>query len=339
MNMKIEEVVNPKVWENFLENSPNKYFLQTWYWGEFEKKGLNKKIWRLSFKKEGKLKAICLATEEIGRFGKFIYCPRGPILNWSNQEERNEVLKKLIEFFKNKNYTFLRIDPAIKKEDAFEMQGFKDAVNFVQVQRAWMLDIQEKTEEELMFGMRKNARYSLKKAMKSGVEVEISEKKEDFEKFLDMLELLSKEKGFASVPRKYLKTQFEMMGDIMKFFCAKKDKKVIAGGWFAFYGDESSYLHGASSKEVGDTQAPYLIQWKAIMHAKELGMKRHNFWGVVEDKNYHPKYPGFGYSNFKKGFGGYLEEYIRTKDFPYNMIKYQLFRLNDWYRRVRYKGN
>ena len=337
--MKVEEIFKREVWENFLEKSPNRYFLQSWQWGEFEKEGLNKKTWRLGFFKEKKLIGVCLCTEECGRFGKFVYCPRGPILNWEEKEEREEVLKKLTDFFKNKNYIFLRIDPAIKKENAFEMKGFKDAVNFVQVQRSWMLDIQGKTEQELMLDMRKNARYSLKKAMKSGVEIEISKNSEDFEKFLDMLEVLSKEKGFASVSREYLKTQFEMMGDIMKFFCAKKDGKVLAGGWFAFYGNESAYLHGASSKEVGDTQAPYLIQWKAIMHAKELGMERHNFWGVVEDKNYHPKYPGFGYSNFKKGFGGYLEEYIRTKDFPYNMVKYQLIRLNDWYRKVRYKGN
>jgi peptidoglycan pentaglycine glycine transferase (the first glycine) len=337
--MKIEEIVEKEIWKKFLEKSPEKYFLQSWEWGEFEKKGLGKKIWRLGFRKEEKLVGICLATEEIGRFGKFVYCPRGPILNWGDEKERVLALESLSGFFKDKGYIFLRLDPAIKKEKAFCMPSFRDAPNFVQVERAWMLDVEGRSEEELLLGMRKNARYSLKKAMKSGVEVKISKNPEEFEKFLDMLEVLAEDKSFASVPRNYLKKQFEMMGDIMKFFCAKKDGKVLAAGWFAFYGDESAYLHGASSKDVGDTQAPYLIQWEAIKYAKGLGIKRHNFWGVVEDKNYHPGYPGFGYSNFKKGFGGYLEEYIRTKDFVYNVVKYQLVRLNEWYRKVRYKGN
>ena len=332
--MKIEEVKSKEIWNGF-ENSS---FLQTWEWGEFEEKGLGKKIWRLAFKEEEKTVGTCLCIEEIGRFGKFIYCPRGPIVKWA--KDGKEVVNCLTGFFKDKGYVFLRVDPAIP-EALFDFNkiGFKNAVNFVQVERSWMLDLQGKSDEEFMLGMRKNARYSLKKAMKSGVEVEISRKKEDFDFFVDLLQELSLEKGFAAVPKEYLQKQFEILGDVMKFFCAKKEGKILAGGWFSFYGDESSYLHGASSKDVGDTQAPYLIQWEAIRHARDLGLKRHNFWGVVEEKNYHPGYPGFGYSNFKKGFGGYLEEYVRAKDFVYNMVKYQPFRLNEWYRKVRYKGN
>jgi peptidoglycan pentaglycine glycine transferase (the first glycine) len=334
--MRVEEIQKKEIWENF----PNKIFLQNWEWGEFEKKGLGKKIWRLGFKKNEKLFAICLCIEEVGRFGKFIYCPRGPILNWENKEERVEILKCLTDFFREKGYVFLRIDPAVTEEfEVFKKLNFKDAASFIQVRRAWMLDIKGKTDEELMLGMRKNTRYSLKKAIRSGIQVKISEEEKDFEIFADLLQDLAKEKGFASVPSSYLKKQFEFMKRDFKFFCAKKNNEVIAGGWFSFFGDESSYLHGASSKEVGDSQAPYLIQWEAIKYAREKGFKRHNFWGVVEDKNYHPKYPGFGYSNFKKGFGGYLEEYIKTKDFVYNVVKYQPFRLNEWYRRVRYKGN
>jgi peptidoglycan pentaglycine glycine transferase (the first glycine) len=343
--MKVYEITERKIWDKFLGNSPKGYFLQTWEWGDFEEKGLGKKIWRLGFEnEEGRLIAVCLATEESGRFGKFIYCPRGPILNWSYNVERNAVLKSLVEFFQGKEYVFLRVDPAVKKDDIeilkeFASLGFRNSNTFVQVERAWMLDIYEKTEEELMLEMRKNTRYSLKKAMKGEVEVYISHDEEEFEKFLDMLHGLSNQKGFASVPKSYLRMQFKYLGDIMQFFCAKYKGEVVAGGWFAFYGEESSYLHGASSKNVGDSQAPYLIQWEAIKYAQSLGIKRHNFWGVVEDKNYHPGYPGFGYSNFKKGFGGYLEEYTRAKDFVYNMVKYQPIRLNQWYRRVRFKGN
>ncbi len=337
--MKIEEIFEKKVWDSFLEKSEYKYFLQTWEWGEFEKEGLGKKIWRLGFFEKGRLVGISLVTEEIGRFGKFLYSPRGPVLNWKDKGCASKVLERLSEFFVDKEYVFLRIDPAVKKENDDAFVGFCNAVSFVQVQRAWMLDISEKSEEELMLDMRKNTRYSLRKAIKSDVKVELSRDVDDFAKFLNMLEDLAQDKEFASVPREYLMTQFEMLGDFMKFFCAKREGKVVAGGWFAFYGNESSYLHGASSKDIGNTQAPYLIQWEAIKHARELGLKRHNFWGVVEDKNYRPGYPGFGYSNFKKGFSGYLEEYVGAKDFVYNMVKYQLFRLNDLYRKVRYKGN
>ncbi|HVX92672.1 MAG TPA: peptidoglycan bridge formation glycyltransferase FemA/FemB family protein, partial [Candidatus Dojkabacteria bacterium] len=187
----------------------------------------------------------------------------------------------------------------------------------------------------------KNTRYYLKKAQKVGVEISISQDKDEFEEFLNMLEGIANKKDFNMLPKSYLRAQFELLikDGLLKFFCAKYKGKPVAGGVFAFYNNESSYLHGASSDDVGDTQAPYLVQWEAIKHAKNSGMKVHNFWGVVEDKNYHPGYSGFGYSNFKKGFGGYLEEYMRTQDYAYNPIMYSLFRFNEWYRKVKYKGN
>lgn len=333
--MKIVEINERKVWDDFLKQST---FLQSWEWGDFQK-ALGKRIWRLGFEKNGSLLGICLAVEELGRFGKFIYCPRGPVLDWESANQRVLILTNLTEFFKGKGYVFLRLDPALNKKKESIFVGFKNAVNFTQVERSWILDICGKGDEKLMAGMRKNTRYYLKKAMKSSLEVEVSKDSKDFEEFLNLLQDLAVEKKFSSFPNKYLMTQFETMGSVMKFFCVKKNGRVLAGGWFAFFGKESSYLHGASSKDVGDTQAPYLIQWEAIKHARDIGMERHNFWGIVKEEDYKPSYPGFGYSNFKKGFGGYVEEYVRTKDFVYNVVKYQPMRLNEWYRKVRYKGN
>ncbi len=325
--MEIEILKDKKIWNDF----SNDFFFQSWEWGEFEEKSLGKNIWRIGFKKNGKLVGICLCIEETSHFGKFIYCPRGPVLNWGNEQEAALILGKLKDFFSKKGFVFLRIDPGVQETNFdFKKFGFKDAVRLVQVERAWMLDLKSKSAEELMQRMRKKARYSLKKAMRSGIKVEISQDKNDFDAFLTMLEDLSESKKFNTVQREYIEKQFEFLKDGFKFFCAKKDGKVIAGGWFAFFDKESSYLYGASSRDSGDLQASYLVQWEAIKYAKEIGMERHNFWGVVEDKNYHPGNPGFGFSNFKRGFGGYVQEYARAKEFAYKKLRYQGFRFNSW---------
>ncbi len=333
--MKVEIINSKEVWDSY----PNIFFLQTWQWGDFEEKGLGRKVWRLAFKEGENIVGLCLAVEEIGRFGKFVYCPRGPVLDWENKEKANLALNALVEFFKDKGVLFLRMDPSIKEDVLdFKKLGFRDAAYFVQPERVWMLDLQDKSEDELIRGMRQKGRY-LKKAIKSDLEVGISKDRKEFDVFLNMLQELAKRKGFHAVSSSYLLKQFEMLGDVMKFICVKQEGKIIAGGWFAFFGEESSYLHGASSEEVGGSRAPYLVQWEAIKHAKELGLKRHNFWGVVEDKNYHPGYAGFGFSSFKKGFGGYMEEYMRAKDFVYNVVKYQPVRLNELYRNFRDRSN
>jgi len=43
--MQIREVIKKEEWEDFLQNCPEKTFLQSWNWGEFNKLSGNK-IWR-----------------------------------------------------------------------------------------------------------------------------------------------------------------------------------------------------------------------------------------------------------------------------------------------------
>jgi len=44
--MEIKEINNKEIWENFLSAIKKKTFLNSWNWGEFQKKEGNK-IWRL----------------------------------------------------------------------------------------------------------------------------------------------------------------------------------------------------------------------------------------------------------------------------------------------------
>lgn len=345
-DVTVKEITTKTEWSQFLENSPNNYFLQTWEWGDFNEKGLGKKVWRLGFFINEKLVSVCLCVEEKSRFGKFVYCPRGPILDWEDESVRPKIVTKLSEFFRNKGIIFLRIDPAVVGNESFISReirriGFIDAATFVQVERAWMLDIKGKSDDELMKGMRKNSRYYLRKAIKSGIKVRVSDQLEDLEIFIKMIQELAFRKNFPVLPPEYFRKQYEYLvkSGIMKIFVAELSAKPVASALIAFHGNEGSYLHAASDPKYDKYQPSYALQWEAIKHAREIGLDRYNFWGVVEDKNYHPGYPGFGYSNFKKGFGGYLEKYMRAKDYCYSNLRYYLVSFWEYLRRLRYKGN
>jgi len=344
--VKIVAVKQRKEWDSFLSSSRFNYFLQTWDWGDFQEKGLGKKVWRLGFYEDDRLVGVSLCIEEPSRFGRFIYCPRGPILEWKDVSLRSAVVSALVDFFRGAGHVFLRIDPAVKDNEGpvgreLLRYGFQDAVTFVQVERAWMLDIKDKSDDELLAGMRKNSRYYVRKAQKSDVKVRVSDSPNDLKIFTRMIAKLADRKSFAALPAKYFEEQFKYLSrkGILKVFVAEHKKIPVASALIAFYGDEGSYLHAASDPSFSRLQASYLLQWEAIEYARSLGLDKYNFWGVVEDKNYHPGYPGFGYSNFKKGFGGYLEVYMRTKDYPFSPIRYNLVRIWEKLRRMRYKGN
>jgi peptidoglycan pentaglycine glycine transferase (the first glycine) len=345
MPLEIKIIDSEQVWSNFLQNHPQSTFLQSWTWGEFQSHGLGKRIFRLGIYENDQLLGVCLGLEEIARFGRFIYCPRGPVIDWSNPENTKHVLQSLTQHFQKQNYFHLRLDPALLEQDAeqtkvFSELKFKPAIKAIQVERAWVLDIAGKNEEGLLKGMRKNTRYYVKKGQKNGLAVRFSNSQEDLEKFIVMLKDMSKRKGFLVFEENYLRQEFKYLAPakIVKLVIAEFEEKPVAMALVGYYGREASYLHAASAPDERKLEPSYYLQWQSLKHAQELGLERYNFWGVVSDDKYHPSHPGYGYSNFKRGFGGNVEVYQRTQDFVYSPIPYQLFRWQEWYRAKRAKG-
>lgn len=71
-----------------------------------------------------------------------------------------------------------------------------------------------------------------------------------------------------------------------------------------------------------------------------LGQKEHiarfNNWGVLPENKYKPGIPGYGYSQYKRGFGGYLEQIERTYEYVYDKKIMPVEKLHDYYIKLRY---
>ena len=81
-----------------------------------------------------------------------------------------------------------------------------------------------------------------------------------------------------------------------------------------FHSKRGFYHQGASLPSKAPVS--YLLQWEAIKEAKRRGCERYNFWGIVPDTKENANHPWKGLSLFKKGFGGYEKDYLKTKDYP-----------------------
>ena len=51
-----------------------------------------------------------------------------------------------------------------------------------------------------------------------------------------------------------------------------------------------------------------------LKQARKRGCKIYNFWGITPTDS--PRHPWAGLTLFKKGFGGYKKEYVKTQDLP-----------------------
>ncbi len=340
MALQLRNIDQPGHWTRFLQQHPYNYFLQTWQWGEFQNQALGKPVYRLGFYDHEELVGLALAIVETTRFGQFVYIPRGPVIDWNNSLLVEQALSLLINFFARRNYFQLRLEPLVLWQQSevvtqLAKLKFRTAVKAIQVERAWVLDL-EPSEADLLKNMRKNTRYYIKRGQKLGLTVDFSTSEEDFSWFVNWLQQTAKRKGFLGIEANYLQQEFAFLKDeILQLALAKWQGQVVAGALIAFYGQEASYLHAAMADDQNKLEPSYYLQWECIRRAKSLGLSRYNFWGIVSEQNYHPHHPGYGYSNFKKGFGGRLEVYLKPQDYVYNWLSYWLFRVQEWYRQRR----
>jgi len=338
MKYEVREIIDKKAWEDFSLNSHPNSFLQAWSWGEFNK-AIGRKIWRFGVFKNNKLAAINLAIKHETRIGNYFYCPRGPIFDWQDFKILDALLVKLKEVGAKEQCIFIKLDPLLEdsldNRKAFQERGFKPAVTFVQVEDAWLLPL-DKSEDEILAGMRKTTRYLIRHEPMQGIKVEISSDPRDAQKFVDLLYSTASRKGFVNHPRDYYLKQFDILSaeNKEKIFIAKKGREVLSMAMIAFYGGMGYYLHAASNPK--QESVGYSIQWEAIKEAKKRGCRYYNFWGVVKDKNFHPGHPWYGFSLFKRGFGGFKYSYIRAQDYPMS-VKYYFYRFAEKLRRLHHR--
>ena len=77
---------------------------------------------------------------------------------------------------------------------------------------------------------------------------------------------------------------------------------------FILYGDEIIYLFSGSYAEYMQFCGQYRLQWEIIKYAADHNYKRYNFFGIQDVFN--PNGKDRGVYEFKKGFGGYVEELL-----------------------------
>ncbi len=318
--VEIKEIKNKKEWEDFLEQEKPHTFLQSWNWGEFHRL-MGDKFWRLGmYEKDLRLVGIALVVKISAKRGKFLFIPHGPIL--SGIADYKLQIEKLLEYLKDlakkENCGFIRISPLMPltplNEKLFKDLGFRPApIHMHAAELVWILDVSQ-TEEEILRGMRKTTRYLIRKAQADGVKIIKSNKSEDLKIFNKIYEETATRQHFTPYSRDFLKNEFEAFQKDNKilFFFAKYKDEIVSAAMIIYSGESAFYHQGASSHKYPKIPAPYLLQWEIIREAKKRGLKYYNFWGISPENE--PKHPWAGLSLFKKGFGGFSEEYVPAQD-------------------------
>lgn len=332
--LKIEEIKNKKLWEEFLNKTEFYPFFQSWGFGEVQKK-LGFDILRFGLFEEKNVVSVFLIVDVKAKRGHYLHLRHGPVLNDFKEKYFDEIIDFTRKIGKERNAAFIRMSPQIlhlvqdngkstnPSEVFFKSRGFINApIHNMDAQNCWVLNLNQ-TEEEMLKQMRKTHRYLIRKAQNMDIKIIRSKNLSDIENFINIYNQLSIRKHF--VPHKGIKEEFEILAanDEAVLFLAEYQKKIISGALIVFIGNMAIYHHGVSSDEYREVPASYLIQWEAIREAKRRGKKIYNFWGIVPGNQ--PNHPWKGITLFKTGFGGKRLDFIHAQDLPLNIWYWKSF--------------
>jgi lipid II:glycine glycyltransferase (peptidoglycan interpeptide bridge formation enzyme) len=338
--LQIKEITQKQIWEGFLMEREEKTFLDSWNWGEFQKK-MGNKIWRLGIFKclaydVKHLIGVTLVVKIQAKRGTFLFIPHGPSLYIPLHKQQvvawricnlSILLKELKKIAKQENCSFIRVAPILERNEKnikiFKDLGFRSAPIHMHPEITWELDIMP-SEQELLMKMRKTTRYLIRQAQKNqDVEIIQSQDIENVEKFNELFQATVNRHHFTPFSLEYLKNEFSSFNsdNQISLFFGKYKNEIISSAMIIFWQRIGFYHQGASSLKYPKIPVSYLLQWEAIKEAKKRGCKLYNFWGIapVSEINNHlsvinKKHPWYGLTLFKMGFGGYKKEYIKTQD-------------------------
>lgn len=171
---------------NYLEICP---FEQSIYWANF-KSGENWHPYFLGLEDKNKLlgATLLLASENKSIKKRFFYAPQGFLIDYKNYDLLEIFTKEIINFVKEKNGIYLKIDPEIltteKDEDGRELQGginnlfIKDYLlklgfieadnNTINPKYTMKLDLTDKSLNDILNNMSKKARQIIKRNERLG---------------------------------------------------------------------------------------------------------------------------------------------------------------------------
>ncbi|MBI2426948.1 MAG: peptidoglycan bridge formation glycyltransferase FemA/FemB family protein [Candidatus Kerfeldbacteria bacterium] len=318
MSITIQPIESKEQWEQFVLGERPHSFLHAWNWGEFQV-AQGEAIRHIGLFDGNTLVGVALLVTVRARRGSFVFCPHGPVMDWGHTDYRSAFFHYVQTYARKQKVDFIRISPLLLQSDEhvqfFRDARYRNAPIHMHPELAWMVDV-TKSEQDLLLDMRKTTRYCIKRSEKEGVAIEKSTDSNALTEFYRLYAETVDRHQFVPFSREYLENELTIFGADHQamMFSARYNGGVIASALVIFYADSSFYHQGASSKKYPKVPAAYLLQWEVMKEAKRRGLRYHNFWGIVETEN--PKHPWHGLSLFKKGFGGFSEQYVHAQDLP-----------------------
>jgi lipid II:glycine glycyltransferase (peptidoglycan interpeptide bridge formation enzyme) len=334
-----QEIAEARTWDTHVLSMPEPHILQSWAWGETKQQtGWRAKrlIWSEQApipKMSDRFATWAVASALFRRLNPRIplavgYAPKGPLLDWSDEELRVRVLRDLEQEARKARALFIKIDPDVDADspdgralvDLLGKRGWVYSGEQIQYRNTVVSDLSP-DEDSLLAAMKPKWRYNIRLAERRGVQV-CDGRPQDLPAFYAMYLETGQRDGFLVRPFSYYQAIWErfLSEGLAHLLLAEVDGTPVAGLILFCYGPTAWYFYGASTSEAREFMPNHALQWAALRWAKQRGCARYDWWGAPDELS--ESDPMWGVYRFKQGFGGEFASHIGAWDFPVNKQLY-----------------
>lgn len=332
--MQITETTDRDIWNNVLLNLPYNHILQSYEWGQFKAQhGWQPQ--RLLFEEAGSVRA---AASVLRRKFPYLplcimYVPKGPALDYADQDLLQRVLATLEDAARRHHAIFVKMDPDVRLEGtaspatqvtaALANRDWQPSAEQIQFRNTLLIDLTQE-EDDLLMDMKSKTRYNVRLAGRRGVTVRLGSLA-DLPLFYEMYVETSERDEFIIRPFAYYRHAWQdfIEADLAQLFIAEYEEQPLAGIILFRFGQRAWYMYGASRDLHRNLMPNHLLQWEAMRWAKAQGCTAYDMWGapdVLDESD-----PMWGVYRFKEGFGGQFVRHIGAYDYAVSRLLYQFY--------------
>lgn len=336
-------------WDALIGSIPQAHLLQTWEWGQVKRRfgwEPQTKTWQ---NEDGSLAAAALilgrtvAIPGLPARLRVLYVPKGPLLrDWEQVGLRRQVLGDLRELAVKQGAIFIKIDPDVRlgtgipgsAQDSVDAVGESvccDLLNLgwrysseqVQFRNTVLVDLQP-PPEDLLERMKQKTRYNIRLAERKGVTVRLASL-DDLDLLYRMYAETAVRDGFVIREREYYLAVWKifLQAGMLEPLIAEVESQPVAGVVIFRFASQAYYMHGMSLPVHREKMPNYLLQWEAMLRARQAGCSVYDLWGAPDE--FQTGDAMWGVYRFKEGLGGKLVRYIGAWDLPVRTFSYRVY--------------
>jgi peptidoglycan pentaglycine glycine transferase (the first glycine) len=318
-------IATPAEWSAFYDNHPEAHILQSARWGEL-KGHFGWEPIQFIFGNTGA--QVLVKHLPLGQ--KMAYIPKGPI-----GDDWLSLISEIDDYCLHERIIFLKIEPddaIVPLEVNNKIPGITPSPQTIQPRRSIIVDLTD-IDEMILAHMKQKTRYNIGLARKKGVTIHAWD---DLQGFHRMMLTTGERDTFGVHALEYYRDAYELFhpDGSCELLAAYHEGDILAALMVFAVGQRAWYFYGASGNLKRHLMPTYLLQWEAMLWAKEHGCSSYDLWGVpdqdeefLEEHFNEPQDGLWGVYRFKRGFGGTLMRSAGAFDRIYQKLPYRLYQL------------